>query len=130
MSVLISPGRVHTYGLALNLYLGSFVSPDVVLAILVIGVACCTSSEASFSRSGTAARRNSLMRIFIFKSETSPDLRAFSDDQGGHRLPAQFRRRHATGVVCPEAMPPHNLNRDLIEASITKSGFQLWRTKK
>jgi hypothetical protein len=65
------------------------------------------------------------MRIFIFKSETSPDLRAFSDDQGGHTLPARFRPWHAIGVVRPESVPPHNLNRDLIEASITSAGFQL-----
>jgi hypothetical protein len=88
------------------------------------------AASIGFSHSGTAARRNAVMRIFIFKSETSPDLRAFSDDQGGHKLPAQFRPWHAVGVVRPEAMPPHNLDRGLIEASITKSGFQLWRTKK
>src|SRR5262249_42945004 len=33
------------------------------------------------------------MRIFIFKSETSPDLRAFSDDPGGNKLPAQVATR-------------------------------------
>jgi hypothetical protein len=44
--------------------------------------------------------------IFIFKSETSSDLRAFSDDQGGHKLPAQFRPWHAIGVVRPESVPP------------------------
>jgi hypothetical protein len=70
------------------------------------------------------------MRIFIFKSEKSPDLRAFSDDQGGYKLPAQFRPWHAIGVVRPDSVPPHNLNRDLIEASITSDGFQLWRMKK
>ena len=70
------------------------------------------------------------MRIFIFKSDTSPNLRAFSDDQGGHKLPAQFRPWHAIGVIRPESVPPHNLNRDRIEASINSDGFQLWRMKK
>ena len=70
------------------------------------------------------------MRIFIFKSEKSPTLRAFSDDQGGQKLPAQFRPWHAIGVVRPESVPPHNLNRELIEASINNGGFQLWRMKK
>ena len=70
------------------------------------------------------------MRIFIFKSDTSPNLRAFSDDQGGHKLPAQFRPWHAVGVIRPKSVPPHNLNRDRIEASINSDGFQLWRMKK
>jgi hypothetical protein len=28
------------------------------------------------------------------------------------------------------SQPPNNLSRDVIEASITKVGFQLWRMKK
>jgi len=39
------------------------------------------------------------MRIFIFKSDTNPDLRAFSDDQEGTKLPTQFRPWHAIGVL-------------------------------
>jgi len=70
------------------------------------------------------------MRIFIFKSDTSPGLQAFSDDQGGGKLPVQFRPWHAIGVVRAEAPPPHNLSRGVIEASIAKAGFQLWRMKK
>ena len=49
------------------------------------------------------------MNIFIFKSEASRELRAFSDDQGGHKLPAKFRPWHAVGVVKPDAKPPNNL---------------------
>jgi hypothetical protein len=59
-----------------------------------------------------------------------PDLRAFSDDQEGNKLPTQFRPWHAIGVIRPESAPPHNLSRDVIEASIAKIGFQLWRMKK
>jgi len=70
------------------------------------------------------------MRIFIFKSGANPALQAFSDDRDGGKLPAQFRPWHAIGVIRPDAAPPHNLNRDLIEASIAKAGFQLWRMKK
>jgi hypothetical protein len=70
------------------------------------------------------------MRIFIFKTDKSPDLRAFSDDQGGNKLPQQFRPWHAIGVIRPDSAPPHNLSRDAIEASIAKIGFQLWRMKK
>jgi hypothetical protein len=70
------------------------------------------------------------MRIFIFRSEKSPDLRAFSDDQDGNKLPAQFKPWHAVGVIHPESVPPHKLSRDVIEASITNAGYQLWRMKK
>jgi hypothetical protein len=70
------------------------------------------------------------MRIFIFKSERSPDLRAFSDDQEGNKLPAQFRPWHAIGVIRPESALPHNLSREVIEAAIANVGFQLWRMKK
>jgi len=57
-------------------------------------------------------------------------LRAFSDDQGGNKLPMQFRPWHAIGAIRPESAPPHNLCRNVIEASISKVGFQLWRMKK
>ena len=70
------------------------------------------------------------MRIFIFKSDATPGLQAFSDDQGGGKLPKQFRPWHAIGVIRAEAPPPHNLSRGVIEASIAKAGFQLWRMKK
>ena len=70
------------------------------------------------------------MNIYIFKSEASRDLRAFSDDQGGQKLPAQFRPWHAVGVVRDDAPPPNNLSRDVIEASIASDGYQLWKLKR
>lgn len=69
------------------------------------------------------------MNIYIFKSEASRDLRAFSDDQGGKKLPAQFRPWHAVGVVKPDAAPPNNLSRAVIEKSIASAGFQLWKLR-
>jgi len=69
------------------------------------------------------------MNIYIFKSEASRDLRAFSDDQGGQKLPKQFRPWHAVGVVKPESKPPNNPSRDVIEKSIASAGFQLWKLK-
>jgi hypothetical protein len=69
------------------------------------------------------------MQIYIFKSEAHRDLRAFSDDQGGQKLPAQFRPWHAVGVVKPDAAPPNNLSRAVIEKSIADTGFQLWKLK-
>lgn len=69
------------------------------------------------------------MQIYIFKSEASRDLRAFCDDRGGQRLPAQFRPWYAVGVVREDASPPNNLSRDVIEASIASEGYQLWKLK-
>jgi hypothetical protein len=69
------------------------------------------------------------MQIYIFKSEASRGLRAFSEDQGGLNLPAQFRPWHAVGVVKPDSAPPNNLSRDVIEKSIASAGYQLWKLK-
>jgi hypothetical protein len=39
------------------------------------------------------------MRIFIFKSEAKPDLRAFGGDLAGSQLPSQFKPWRAVGAV-------------------------------
>jgi hypothetical protein len=70
------------------------------------------------------------MRIFIFKSDANPDLRAFGGDLAGTQLPSQFSPWHAIGAVAPDRDPPHNLSRDAIETAIGKQGFQLWRMSK
>jgi hypothetical protein len=70
------------------------------------------------------------MRIFIFKSDASPDLRAFCGDLVGSRLPVQFKPWHVVGAVAPDNDPPHNLSRRAIEMAINDSGFQLWRMRK
>jgi hypothetical protein len=67
------------------------------------------------------------MRFYIFKSETSRELRAFAADEGGTRLPENHAPWTITGVVPAEAPPPHNLSRDTIEQAIESEGFQLWR---
>jgi hypothetical protein len=74
--------------------------------------------------------RSADMRIFIFKSETRPDLRAFGDDLAGSRLPKQFSPWHAIGAVAPDRDPPHELSREVIETAIKSQGFQLWRMSK
>jgi hypothetical protein len=70
------------------------------------------------------------MRIFIFKSEASPDLRAFCGDLVGSRLPTQFKPWRVVGSIAPDNDPPHNLSREAIETAINDSGFQLWRVRK
>ena len=70
------------------------------------------------------------MRIYIFKSETTRKLCAFTDDQSGNKLPRNHAPWTATGVVTQDKAPPHNLSRDAIEKAIGAEGFQLWRLAK
>jgi len=70
------------------------------------------------------------MRLFIFKSEASPNLGAFCGDLVGLLLPSQFTPWRAVGAVAPDRDPPYKLSRDLIEAAINTRGFQLFRLSK
>jgi len=74
--------------------------------------------------------KDSVMRIYIFKSETRKGLQAFAGDLAGSRLPPQHGPWTATGAVGPEKAPPHNFSRDAIEGAIEAEGFQLWRLAK
>jgi hypothetical protein len=67
------------------------------------------------------------MRLFIFRSDASQELRAFAGDREGSKLPPRHGPWRITGVVRPENDPPHNLARSTIEAAIANEGFQLWR---
>lgn len=77
-----------------------------------------------------AAKTGGPMRIFIFKSETSPELRAFAGDLAGTMLPIQFRPWHAVGSIAPEGEFPYKLSRESIETTINDCGYQLWRMRK
>ena len=70
------------------------------------------------------------MRIYIFKSETWKELRAFASDPAGAKLPKQHGPWTVTGIVGPSSAPPHNMSRDTIEKAIESEGFQMWRMKK
>ena len=69
-------------------------------------------------------------RFFIFRSESAENMNAFSYDRTGQRLPEKFRPWLQVGVVRPDQRPPHNLDREAIEAAIAAQGFALWRMKK
>jgi hypothetical protein len=69
------------------------------------------------------------MRLYVFKSDASGELRAFAGDMAGTKLPERFRPWHAVGAVAPGAAPPHGLSREDIEKAIEAQGFQLWRLK-
>jgi hypothetical protein len=70
------------------------------------------------------------MRMYIFKSETTKDLRAFAGDVGGTKLPENHAPWTVIGIVTEQAAPPHKLSRDTIEKAIGRDGFQLWRLSK
>ena len=70
------------------------------------------------------------MRLFIFKSETRPELWAFAGDASGYKLPDSHGPWTATGIVGANSAPPHRMSRDAIERAIAKQGFQLWRMTK
>lgn len=77
-----------------------------------------------------AVKASGPIRIFIFKSEASPELRAFGGDLAGSRLPVQFRPWHAIGSIAPEGEFPYKLSRESVETAINDSGYQLWRMRK
>jgi hypothetical protein len=70
------------------------------------------------------------MRIFVFKSEANPDLRAFGGDLAGIKLPAQFKPWRAVGAIAANQELPYKIARDDIEKAINECGFQLFRFKK
>jgi hypothetical protein len=67
------------------------------------------------------------MRIYIFKSGSRKDLRAFAGDLMGSKLPQSHGPWAAVGAVGPDNDPPHNLSRETIEEAIKAEGFQSWR---
>jgi hypothetical protein len=84
----------------------------------------------SSDNDNSVAPQSKIMRIFVFKSEANPRLRAFGGDLAGNQLPKQFGPWRAIGAIAPGQKPPHNLSRDVIEAAIKEQGFQLWRLSK
>jgi hypothetical protein len=88
------------------------------------------ASQAPHNSEDVAANGGGAMRIFIFKSEVNPDLRAFGGDLPGTQLPGRFKPWHVVGAIAPNQDPPYKLPRDLIEAAIKDRGFQLFRLSK
>jgi len=86
-----------------------------------------TGSDAPHNADESTPNAASATRIFIFKSEASPDLDAFCGDLAGLQLPSQFKPWRVVGAVAPGKDPPYRLSRDVIEAAIGKHGFQLFR---
>jgi hypothetical protein len=73
--------------------------------------------------------RTFLMQIYMFTSESSPNLRAFAGDPSGSRLPSNHGPWNADGSIRSGEHPPHHFSRAKIEHAIKFDGFQLWRMK-
>jgi hypothetical protein len=88
------------------------------------------TDDAPQNEEGLERSQGSRMRIFIFKSDSDPNLGAFGGDLAGLKLPSQFKPWRAVGAVAPDHDPPYKLSRDVIEAAINAQGFQLFRLGK
>jgi len=88
------------------------------------------SNDTIDNDESSARKRGGAMRIFIFKSEVNPNLRAFGGDLAGINLPGQFKPWRAVGAIAPNQDLPYKIARDEIERAISESGFQLFRLKK
>jgi hypothetical protein len=64
------------------------------------------------------------MRIYIFNSDANSELRAFSDDRSGAKLPARFGPWHGFGAIAVDHDPPRRFSREVIERAIRDTGFQ------
>lgn len=69
------------------------------------------------------------MRIYILKSETRRDLRAFAGEPAGSKLPQRHGPWTVVGVVRSGVGPPYKFSRLSVERSIDDDGFQLWRLR-
>ena len=69
------------------------------------------------------------MQIYMFTSQTSPNLHAFAGDPSGSKLPENHGPWDAAGSLRSDQHPPHQFSRARIEQAIKLNGFQLWRMK-
>jgi hypothetical protein len=69
------------------------------------------------------------MQIYMFTSESTPNLRAFAGDPSGSKLPSNHGPWSADGSIRAGEHPPHHFSRAKIEQAIKFQGFQLWRMK-
>src|ERR1700686_697345 len=74
-------------------------------------------------------RKDILMQIYMFTSESTSNLRAFAGDPSGSKLPQNHGPWNADGSIRPGEHPPHRVSRAKIEQAIKFGGFQLWRMK-
>ena len=74
-------------------------------------------------------RKDILMQIYMFTSESTPNLHAFAGDPSGSKLPQKHGPWNVDGSIRSGEHPPHRFSRAKIEQAIKFDGFQLWRMK-
>jgi hypothetical protein len=79
------------------------------------------------TEASTGSPERSAIRIYIFKSETRKNLRAFAAEPRGSTLPERHGPWTAIGIIGPTSLPPHKMSRETIEKAIAAEGFQMWR---
>lgn len=92
---------------------------------MIIGVPVCRSSSGGGERQCLATHNSEdfapnaggVVRLFIFKSDVSPDLGACCGDLAGLQLPSQFKPLACDWCVASDKEPPYKLSREVIEAS-------------
>ena len=62
------------------------------------------------------------MRLYIFKSESKPDIGAFAGDGAGTKLPKNFAPWRVVGLVSAKRAPPQGPPRAQIGAGIQSNG--------
>jgi hypothetical protein len=69
------------------------------------------------------------MRIFVFKSQSRPNLCAFAGDMVGSRLPEKFGPWRLINTAPRGGALPHDVPRSAVERAIMIEGFQMFRMK-
>jgi hypothetical protein len=80
-------------------------------------------------RSAFSQQETAPMRLFMFKSQSNRELRAFAADPGGKPLPSRHGPWTAVAVLREDKQPPHKISRKVVEQSIADQGFQLYKVK-
>jgi PRC-barrel domain len=70
------------------------------------------------------------MRYFVFQSATSPDLRGFTDDASGTKLPPDDGPWALVEEISPDAEWKLGISRAIVATGIRENGFYLWGPRK
>ena len=67
---------------------------------------------------------------YVFQSQTSPDLRGFTDNASGHTLPAEDGPWVLYNQIAPDARWDLGISRAVVAMAIKENGFYLWGDRK
>jgi hypothetical protein len=67
---------------------------------------------------------------YVFQSQTSPDLRGFTDDISGSKLPAEDGPWTFTREIAPDSEWDLGVSRAVVATGIMENGFYFWGPRK